>query len=78
LSETKVSINILAQLFRAKKMRSFFLANNAWQTTNRFGKFSIDFSLQKSGESIVGEIERQIFLPNAVCRQLFAWQKKVW
>jgi len=36
------------------------MANGAqiWQTSHRFGKFLIDFSIQ-SGESIVGEIERQ-------------------
>jgi len=38
-----------------------FLANGAWQTAHRFGEFSRDFSL-KFGESIVGEIELQIFL----------------
>jgi len=54
--------NIFARLFFKNKLRSFFgwMANGAqiWQTSHRFGKFLIDFSIQ-SGESIVGEIERQ-------------------
>jgi hypothetical protein len=38
------------------------MANGAqiWQTSHKFGKFLIDFSIQ-SGESIDGEIERQFF-----------------
>jgi hypothetical protein len=32
------------------------MANGVWQMAHRFGKFSIDFSLQ-SGELIVGEID---------------------
>ncbi len=63
--------------FSLEQNGKLFLANSACQMANRFGKFSIDFSL-KSGESIVGQIERQFFLPNSVRRQLFAWRKKVW
>jgi len=36
------------------------MVNGVWQMAHRIGKFTIDFSLQ-SGESLVGEIERQIF-----------------
>jgi len=64
-------------------MRCFFwqtalgkqrLANSAWQTV--LGKQRLANSAWQTGESIVGEIEWQIFLPNDVSRKLFACRKK--
>jgi hypothetical protein len=44
-----------------------------WQSGKKCANLSLKF-----GVLIVGEIERRFFLQNAVCQQLFAWQKKVW
>jgi len=63
-------------VFSRKQDEKFFLANSAWQTTQRLGKFSIDFSL-KSGESIVGEIEERFFAKR-YAPTTYCLAKKVW
>ncbi len=54
--------------FHANNMRGFFLVN-------RFGNFSIDFSL-KSGESIVGKIEWWFFCQTQCADNLSLGKKK--
>ncbi len=48
--------------------------HSVWQIANKFGKKFANLCL-KFGVLIIGEIAWQFFLPNAVCRKLFAWQK---
>jgi len=44
---------------------------------NKFGKKCTKKLSLKFGVLIVGEIEWQLFLPNAVRQPLFAWQKSL-